>query len=98
MAEGYSGLKPGHDAVIVHIAPALSLFGCKRHRHPQIGRGVAPGSASKRKFEGIRHHADDGIWLAVQLDRPAKDGRIPAIRLLPQAVTQDYDRMAGVVF
>jgi hypothetical protein len=76
----------------------LPFLGCEGNGHPQIGRPIGPGFSAKRKFKGFWHHADDRVWLTIQLDRTAKDAVVRAILALPEAVTQDNNGMARLVF
>src|SRR5580658_7362388 len=69
LCDSHSWLEPGHHAVVVHVAPALPLFGCESHGHPQISRCIAPSLSAKRKFKSLRHYADNSVGLTVELDR-----------------------------
>ena len=68
------------------VAVVALLLGEARHvreRQPQVG--------VVRKLEAFRHHSDDRRDDVVDLDRPADDGRIAAVAVLPDTVAENDD-------
>lgn len=53
-------------------------------RDPEL---VLPGG----KLEARRHHADDFVRIAAEIDGAPDDGRVPAEPTLPQPVTDQHD-------
>jgi hypothetical protein len=47
-------------------------------RYPELHIGC-------EELKGLRHHADDEVWLVVDGDRAANDSRIAAEAVLPEA-------------
>src|ERR1700730_6280450 len=82
---------------------ALTKSCCiKRQRYPQICRRCCKGaqhcSTAARELKTLRHHADDGVALAVERDRLSQGIAIGGEAAFPKVVADDYDLIATRLF
>jgi hypothetical protein len=84
LVERHTFFQPAHDGGSSALGPGVvarfdGKFIVKRH----------PEFLGLRKFEALRHHADDGRRFPVNPDRLADDARIAAEIALPDVVAED---------
>src|SRR5581483_1081286 len=82
-----AGLQPPDDVQEFHAQAALALLRRERQRHPEVGEGW--------EAESGRHHADDGVVVAVERNGAAEHATIATEPLLPQAVAEHGDAIAS---
>ena len=80
-----TGVQPGECEQIPRIA--LVCCGFRPERNPHLLRFG--------KTESRRHHANDGVRLAIDFDAPADDARIAVIAALPDFVAEHHDRFGA---
>ncbi len=73
-----------------HGLPAdAPVRGLDRHRHPELG--------VLGKVEAVGHHADDGLGVALDGDRPADHRRIAAESVAPDARADDDEAVRALL-
>src|SRR5271154_5197829 len=77
----YAWLQPRHRPIVEVVSLCAFLDRRETHWDPEILLGEP--SQTCRSLKSWRHHPDDGVWPAVQLDRFAENLRIALKALLP---------------
>ena len=95
--EGDAILEAGDHVVSPKAGVLIGKFVRREaHGHPELRLVEVPGLQGK--LETARHHADDRVGLAVENDGTAEDVRIAVVAVQPQGITDDCQRLMGVLF